>query len=400
MALTMSITVSRPPERAGAITALFPIMTAVFVAFLVTGLSIPVVPLHVHQGLGLGAFMVGLVAGSQFAASLFSRIWAGHYSDRRGAKRAVVAGLIAAVAAGFLYLLSLQFVAAPLTSVTILLLGRGLLGAAESLIITGSVSWGLGLVAGDNTGKVIAWVGMAMFAALALGAPIGTTLYAIGGFAALALATSALPLLTILMVAALPSVPPRPVTHLRLIRVAGAVWMPGLASAMSSIGFGAIIAFSSLFFAERGWNPVWLAFSAFAAALIAACVLLGHLPDKFGGARVALVFVLIEAAGLSLLWLASSAVLAATGAALAGFGYSLVYPGLGAEAVRRAPLESRGLAMGIYTAFLDLALAFGSPLLGVVAGRAGLRSVFLASALIVLGTAAIAIRLPNGRGAQ
>jgi quercetin dioxygenase-like cupin family protein len=28
----------------------------------------PVLPLHVHQGLGLGTFVVGLVAGSQFAA--------------------------------------------------------------------------------------------------------------------------------------------------------------------------------------------------------------------------------------------------------------------------------------------------------------------------------------------
>ena len=176
----------------------------------------------------------------------------------------------------------------------------------------------------------------------------------------------------------------------------GAVWLPGLASALSSIGFGAIIAFSSLFFAERGWNPVWLAFSAFAAALIAARVFLGQLPDKLGGARVALIFVLIEAAGLFLLWLAPGVVVAAAGAALAGFGYSLVYPGLGVEAVRHAPPESRGLAMGLYTAFLDLALGFGSPLLGLIAGWAGLGSVFFASTLVVLCTAIVAAVLLFG----
>ena len=43
-------------------------------AFLVIGLALPVLPLHVHQGLGLGTFVVGLVAGSQFAASLVSRV--------------------------------------------------------------------------------------------------------------------------------------------------------------------------------------------------------------------------------------------------------------------------------------------------------------------------------------
>jgi hypothetical protein len=40
-------------------------MAAVFIAFIVIGLAIPVLPLHVHRGLGLGTFLVGLVAGSQ-----------------------------------------------------------------------------------------------------------------------------------------------------------------------------------------------------------------------------------------------------------------------------------------------------------------------------------------------
>src|SRR5256712_9039879 len=88
----------------GSIPALLPIMGAVFIAYLVIGLAMPVLPLHVHQGLGLGTFVVGLVAGSQFAASLISRLWAGHHADSRGAKRAVVVGLVAAAASGLFYL--------------------------------------------------------------------------------------------------------------------------------------------------------------------------------------------------------------------------------------------------------------------------------------------------------
>src|SRR5882724_11039115 len=108
--------------------ALLPIMGVVFVAFLVIGVAMPVLPLHVHDGLGFGTFMVGLVAGSQFAASLISRPWAGHYSDGRGAKRAVIAGLLAASASGLIYLCSLLFRDAPGASVAVLLLGRGALG--------------------------------------------------------------------------------------------------------------------------------------------------------------------------------------------------------------------------------------------------------------------------------
>ncbi len=48
---------------------------------------------------GLGTFVVGLVAGKQFAASLLSRFWAGHYADSRGAKRARVTGLLLAAVA-------------------------------------------------------------------------------------------------------------------------------------------------------------------------------------------------------------------------------------------------------------------------------------------------------------
>ena len=49
--------------------------------------------------------------------------------------------------------------------------------------------------------------------------------------------------------------------------------------------------------------------------------------------------------------------------------------------------------MGAYTAFLDVALGFGSPALGLIAGWDGLSSVFLAGALLVLGAAPIALLL-------
>ena len=69
-------------QRSIGISALFPIMGAVFIAFLVIGMALPVLPLHVHQGLGLSTFIVGLVAGTQFAAAILSRVWAGRTRTR------------------------------------------------------------------------------------------------------------------------------------------------------------------------------------------------------------------------------------------------------------------------------------------------------------------------------
>jgi MFS family permease len=383
---------------------LLPIVAAVFVAYLVIGIALPVLPLHVHQRLGLGTFVVGLVAGSQFGASLLSRLWAGHQSDTRGAKRAVVVGLVAASASGLLYLLSLAFIAKPVLSVTVLLLGRALLGGAESFIVMGAMGWGLALTGTQNTGKVMSWVGIAMYAAFAIGAPLGTALYARYGFASVGVATAIVPLVTLVLVATLRAVPPSSASQVRVpfSRVLGAVWLPGLGLALSSVGYGSITTFIVLLFAQRGWSDAWIALTVASGVFMFGRVLFGHLPDKVGGPKVAIISVLIEAAGQGLVWFASSPAMIFAGAALAGFGYALVYPAFGVEAARRSPPESRGLAMGAYTACLDLALGIASPALGLIANAAGLEAVFLTSTLIVLcavGVAAVLLFAPQSEPA-
>jgi MFS family permease len=375
-------------------TALLPIMAAVFAAFLVIGMALPVLPLHLHQGLRFGPFVVGLVAGSQFAAAILSRAWAGRQSDMRGSKFAVFAGLAIASTSGLFYLVSLRLLAMPDASACVLLFGRALLGVGESFIIVGAQSWALGILTARHTSKAIAWVGSAMFAAFAAGAPVGSALYARYGFAAIALTTLLLPLVTLFCVVPLRGVPSVPREQAAFHKVMAAVWFPGLGAALSSIGLGAITAFSALLFVARGW-AAWPAFTVFASVFILTRFALGHLGDRFAAAKVALICVLVEAAGLALLWLSPSLALALTGAGLTGFGYSLVYPALGVEAVRAVPAQSRGVAIGAYTAFLDVALGFGTPALGLLAERAGLSSVFGASMLAAIGAAAVAGALLN-----
>ncbi len=226
---------------------------------------------------------------------------------------------------------------------------------------------------------------------------MGTTLFASYGFTAIGLVTALLPMLVLLGLLRVPNPRRSPVPGKASFgNVIAAVWLPGFGAALSSIGYAAILAFSSLLYAHHGWQPVWLAFTAFGAALIIARMILGHLPDKLGGAKVALAFVLMQSAGLILMGLAESTTMASAGAALAGLGYSLVYPGLGVEAVRGVAPENRGLTMGIYTVFLDVAMAVGSPALGWVADREGLNSVFFFSAGVTFCTTVIALHLAYG----
>jgi predicted MFS family arabinose efflux permease len=232
-----------------------------------------------------------------------------------------------------------------------------------------------------------------MYVAYALGAPGGSALYATYGFSAIAVATTLVPLVTLLLVAPLAPVPASPHARPAVKTVLRAVWLPGLGLALSSVGFGAITIFVALLFAQYGWSSAWIALTAVSVSFIVGRLALGHLPDRIGGPTVALISVLVEAAGLTLIWLAGTPALVFAGSALAGLGYALVYPAFGVETVRRAPPANRGLAMGAYTACLDLALGVASPVLGLIAGAAGLKAVFLASALTISCAALVALPL-------
>ena len=378
---------------ASVFVTLLPITLAVFIGFLTIGLPLPILPLHVHDNLGMSTLVVGIVIGTQFAAALLSRAWAGNLADTRGAKRAVVMGFLLASSSGMAYLASLAFLHSPTTSIWVLLLGRVLLGCGESLVVTGALSWGVGLVGPQHAGKVMAWVGIAMYGAYAVGAPLGVAINDQQGFSGISAVAAVLPIISLAVIANLRALPPTANRRTPFYKVLGLVWGAGLGLALSSVGFGVITAFIALMFAAHDWGNASLAFTAFGLAFIGARLFFGHLPDKLGGARVALVCVVIEALGQLLIWGAYSPAIAYMGAALTGFGYSLAFPGFGVEAVRRAPPQSRGIAMGAYVAFLDISLGITGPLLGAVAGAWGVDAVYLVGAIAVASSVLVAVRL-------
>ena len=381
------------PPGANVFLKLLPLTLAVFIGFLTIGIQMPILPLYLHETLGRGTLVIGLVIGLQFVVALLSRPWAGNFADLRGTKRAVVIGCLLAASSGLVYLVSLAFVATPNTSVWIVVLGRILLALGESLIATGALGWSLGLVGSQNAGKVMVWVGIAIYGAYALGAPLGVAVNNQWGFAGIAAAVAAISFLALAVVVNVHAIALTATKRTPFYTVLGAVLWPGMGLALSSVGFGLITAFIALLFAAKQWGNSSLVFTAFGLVFIGARIFFGHLPDKLGGAKVAMVSVAIEAVGLLFIWGAGSAPLAYIGAALTGFGYSLAYPGFGVEAVRRAPPQSRSLAMGAYVAFMDIALGLTTPMAGALAGAKGISSIYLAGTITVALALVIALRL-------
>lgn len=369
--------------------ALAPLVALVFLDFLAVGLPLPVLSGRVHDTLGFGAFVVGLAIGAQSWMTLATRHLAGTRSDARGARRASLEGLVVSALAGAFYALSCA-PSEPSLSLLVLLLGRALLGLGESLVITGALAWGVGLLGRERSGLVMAWVGIAMYAALAAGAPLGVAIEAWLGFSGVAAAAAVAPLPGLL--AALLATPVEPVGGRRLpfYQVTRLIWLPGVGLSLSALGFGAIAAFATLLFKQRSWAHAPLAMSAFGGAYILMRLFFGHLPDRIGGARVAMASAAAVGLGQIAMLLATSGTQAIAGAGLSGLGFSLAFPAFGVEAMRRVPAQNRGAALGAYAASFDATLALGVPLLGLSVGAWGNGAAFALAAAAALGSLLVA----------
>jgi len=82
--------------------------------------------------------------------------------------------------------------------------------------------------------------------------------------------------------------------------------------------------------------------------------------------------------------LSHSEPLSFAGAALTGFGFSLVFPALGVEAVRRIPPQDKGTALGAYGVFMDFALMVIGPAAGAIISGFGYPPIYLFAACSVL----------------
>ncbi len=371
---------------------LAPICAMVFLEFLAMGLPLPLLPVHVHDGLGFGTFVVGLVIGAQSWATLVTRHAAGTRSDQRGPRGTAILGLSISSLAGVMYALS-WLVPNPTLSLGVLLVGRGLLGLGESLVITAALAWGVALAGRERSGVVMAWVGIAMYGALAAGAPLGAGLDARFGFLGMALVAALAPLPGIAAALLAASVKPAGGERMPFYKLIRLIWLPGAGLSLAALGFGAIAAFSTLLFGERGWTSAALAMTAFGAAYVLARLLFGRFPDRFGGARVAVASAAVALGGQLGMWLAISSTMAIASAALTGLGFSLAFPSFGVEAIKRVPPQNRGVALGAYTAFFDATMGIGVPALGLVVGTFGYTAAFAVGASTALVSLLIAISL-------
>jgi MFS family permease len=382
----------------GVLLRIAPFTLIIFCAYLTVGMPLAALPLQVHDVLGFDDLTVGIAIGLQSLVTVLTRQFAGNFCDRNGAKLGVLLGGGLSIAASAIYLASTLPVGGIYASLTLLLAARMASGLAESLVMTGSLAWGIGTVGVQNTGKVMVWVGIGLYAAIAAGAPIGIGLMprqgVIGGFAAVSLGMIVFSVLATLSASFIPAVTPLGGERLPFMKVVGQIAPFGAGLALATFAFGALGAFAALDFQHHGWPGAGFALTGFGASYVLTRLAFGGWPDRFGGARVATWSLLIECAGQAMLWLAPEPAVAFAGTILTGIGYALVFPSFGIEAVKRVPPASRGAALGAYVACFDIGFGLAGPTTGFVAGAFGYPSVFAVGALGAAAAIVVALRSP------
>ena len=393
----MSDLITPPVARAGTrpVARLF---CAVLFGYFALGATLQVLPSFVPARFHGGPVLVGLAVGIAFLATALTRPIAGRIADAGRARPVVLIGGACTALGGIG-----QFLAGHLGSagIALLLVARLVMGAGEAALFSGAQPWIMAGIPVAKRGRIAGWFGLSMWCGLAGGPVIAVALT--GWFGADSVwwgvvGSCVLSALLVLTTGAQPSgkdTPLRPAHWRELVPVG--TCLPGLGLGLAAYGYGTINALLVLFLRTDRLGGDAVALAVFAVGFLAARALGSPLVDRFGGARMACPVLVVEAAGLSIVAVASSALVALLGAAIAGIGLGVIYPATVSMTLHRAGGSGVGASVGVMTSFWDLGLLAAGPISGLLAAGPGFRVAFVVAAVVALGALIIAASLAGFR---
>lgn len=368
-------------------------MLAGYLAF---GATLQELPGWVHERFGSGAATSGLAIGIAFAATAVCRPVAGRLGDTQHARPVVMSGglLIAIGALGQLLT----------PNVALLLAARLVMGAGEAGLFSGALPWVLAAAASDRRGRVAGWFGLSMWGGLAAGPLIAMSASHLGGSPAVWLAVIALGVLSALLVTVTPAQTREQSTSSRSagwrdIVPAGA-GLPGLTFGLAAYGYGTISAVLILYLTTSGLGGASVGLVVFAGAFLATRCLGSPTVDRYGGATVATVVLVVEVAGFVLLATVEALPAALIGAAMVGVGVSLTFPATVAMTLPRTGTAGAGSSIGATTSFWDLGVLAAGPISGLLATGPGYAAAFFTAAAAGLAALAVSAYLRRPQRSQ
>jgi MFS family permease len=362
--------------------ALIGIFGGLFCGYVGLTAAIPVLPGFVRDRFGASDFAVGLAVTATALTALLIRPVAGGRADLHGHRLVMQTGALILAIGGLGYFLPL--------GLTGLVVDRLLLGIGEAALFTAGAVWTVSLAAHNRRGQLIGLYGVSMWGGITVGTFLGAVLKSLGYHAVWTLCAAA-PLLALALISSVPSSPHQPTGTKRGSILPRTTIAPGVALALAAGGYATLAAFVVLHLQARHVHSGVVVLSCFSAVYAGTRLVIGRFPDRYGPRRVATVCAIGEAAGLLIIAAAPNLAVAIAGSLVMGVGFSLLHPSLALMVMNRTDKSQQGAALGAYTSFWDLGVAFWGPVGGLVAGGLGYPAVFVVGAGCALVSAVMAL---------
>ena len=369
-----------------------------FLGYFTIGLSLATLPIFIHQVLGFNTIIAGLVISVQYIATFLLRGYAGKIVDTRGPKVSVMRSMLFFGLAGLLLLLVFLCKSQPTVSLGLLLITRLLTGIGEGLVGASPINWALLELGEEHAAKAISFNGIASYGAIALGAPLGVLMVDYISYESLGLLTCAIAIMGYLYSRSkIPyQVTSKKTETISFKRVLILVAPFGICLALGGLGFGSISTFMTLYYEHFNWQNGASCLTIFGIFFILTRLVFNKAIDQYGGLRVALTSLFIESLGLLIIAVGVHPIWTLLGAALTGIGFSLVFPALGVEAIKRVDQSQQGSALAAYGLFIDISLGITGPLIGFVANNMGMTAIYpFSTILVAIGFALVGNLLYN-----
>ena len=340
---------------------------------------IPTLPIYLTK-LGSDERQVGILVGVMGIAALVSRFFAGGALTKYSEKRVMMVG---ALLFAFTFLAAIVF--RPFWPLFIV---RVFQGIAFSSLHTAALAYTINAVPAVYRGQGIAYFMLAPSLAMALAAPSGMFLVNQCGFTIFFLTCASLSLCSLFLSGKMKeremdSMPAKNISPHGASLFEWRVVTPAITSFLQMFIFGALAAFVPLYALQCGVTNPGLFFTANAAAIIVGRLLGGSILDTYNKEKMILAFIFISMVAMVILIFSKTLPMFIFVGLLYGAGGAFFFPAAMAYAFEYAG-SSSGAAVGTFNAFMDLGMALGPVIAGIIIPFIGYPVMWLCLALICL----------------
>ena len=343
-----------------------------------------VMPIYART-LGAGPFEIGLVTGVFASIAFLSRLPTAYIIDRVRRKWIMVIGAVIFGLSPLGYAL--------VSAVPALLALRAFNGIGMATFVTAGHTLATVVSPVKRRAEAIGVYTTAYNISLGFGPALGVLVASQAGFASIFLVCAALGFVSAISATQVRETPLKIASIDRRRLLNRDALGPSVFMFASMFAYGGLFTFGPILAIERGLPNAGLPFITYTVGLMLSQWSAGRISDRFGRAHVILPALAITGLALWLLAIAQNWVILAASLAV-GIGVGATQPSLFAVAADRGKLEERGSVMATIGMALEVGIASGAIVGGIVAAGITLQGVPHVPGLGISGTFIVAGSLP------